>query len=237
MRAIILAAGKGERLGEIGKHIPKCMIKVDGKSLLEHNILHCRRNFILSIFINYNYNLFGNTFIHHLKHGSHLGVSLNYSNENEPLGTSGGVRKIIDEFHHFNENFFVIYGDNYHDKIDFDLLINKSKETDAMAIIEFHKREDVKNSGIAEFDETGRILNFIEKPKENVTNWVNAGVYYLNPKIMDYIPKGYSDFGKDIFPKLIENNIPIYAVFTEATVKAFDTVEDNKKNKSSLFKP
>ena len=228
MNAIILAAGKGERLGKITEKLPKPMIKIDEKSIIQHNIELCHKNYIFDIFINL-YHL-SSELHHHIKHA--ITGNIHYSYERELLGTSGGVKKIIDDFHHFYKNFFVIYGDNYHSNIDFDSLIKKSEETDAIAVISFHYREDVENSGVAEFDENGRILSFIEKPEPGETNsqWVNAGVYYLNPKIMDFIPEGYSDFSKDIFPLLLKNNIPIYGICGNSIVKAFDTPEMLLKN-------
>ncbi len=71
------------------------------------------------------------------------------------------------------------------------------------------------------------LVKFIEKPKPGVTDshWVNAGIYLLRPDIIDFIPDGFSDFGKDIFPRLLEKKIPLYGVRDETAVFAFDTPE------------
>jgi mannose-1-phosphate guanylyltransferase/phosphomannomutase len=101
----------------------------------------------------------------------------------------------------------------------------------------------VINSGVAEFDENNKIISFIEKPKENETtsHWVNSAIYYLNPKILNYIPwfglNKYSDFAKDVFPLLLKNNIPFYGVCTDTIVKSFDTpnlLEENNINLDSI---
>ena len=200
------------------------MIEINGKPILEHNINLCKDQ---DIYIN----------LHHKpeKIIKHFKDSIKYSFEKELLGTAGGVKKIFKDFN-FNENFFVIYGDNYHEDIDFDSIIKKSEETNSLVTILFHHREDVENSGVAEFDDNGKILSFIEKPKPNETtsHWVNASVYYLDPKIIDYIPEGYSDFSKDIFPLLLKNNIPIYGICTNNIVKAFDTPDMLIKNNINL---
>ena len=108
MQAVILAAGKGERLGAITQVIPKPMIKIAGKPILEHNILMCKKNGVEEILIN----------LHHLPHviknyfgnGEKWGVSISYKYEPKLLGTSGTVSNYKD---FLKKPFFVIYGDNY----------------------------------------------------------------------------------------------------------------------------
>lgn len=232
MKAIILAAGKSERLGRFAEKIPKPMIEVNGKPILQHNIELCKKNSILDLFINVHY--LPMKIIEYFKNGSNFGVHIDYSLEKELLGTSGSVREIIEDFDDFDENFFVIYGDNYHENIDFNALIKKSEETDSIATILFHYREDTQHSGVAEFDEDCKIVSFAEKPKQTKSRWVNASVYYLSPKIINYIPHGVSDFSKDIFPRLLEEDIPIYGVCTNSIVRAFDTPEMLKQNNVNL---
>ena len=227
MKAIILAAGKGERLKNITKTIPKPMLKYKGRPLIEHNILLCKKYGIKDIFIN----------THHLPYiikdyfgtGEKLEVSITYSFEKELLGTSGAVKNFQSLIG--NEHFFVIYGDNY-TEFNLDLLVRKASSSNAIATIAFHYRDDVSSSGVAEFDENYKIIKFIEKPNPNETNshWVSAGIYYLSPEIFKYIPEGFSDFGRDIFPLLIKNNLELYGVCTNAEVKYFDTIKTMNKN-------
>ena len=227
MKSIILAAGKGERLGNITNNIPKPMIKVDGKPILEHNINLCKKFGITEIYINLHhlYNIITDYF----GDGDKFGVKITYIIENELLGTSGAVKNISKLYSYINP-FYVLYGDNY-SNYNLNLLKSTSKTN-----IAFHYRKDVTNSGVAEFDKENRIISFIEKPKENETSshWVNAGIYYLQPKILDFIPDGYSDFAKDIFPSLLKNNFPIYGVCENIELKAFDTPEMLIKNNINL---
>ncbi len=249
-KAIILAAGKGERLKEITQSIPKPMIEFRGKPILQHNIELCKKNGIEDIYIN----------VHHLPEkiteyfgdGKNFGVNIAYSYEDELLGTAGAVKKILRE--HFNSNrlqvpnslnnsvpfskihepgetFFVIYGDNF-SEYDLELLLKKNIETNDSCVIAFHYREDVEHSGVAELDEKGKILKFIEKPKSGVTSshWVNAGIYLLNSSIDDFILDGYSDFGKDVFPLMLKNNLPLYGICENRDVLAFDNPEMYKKS-------
>ncbi|TSA26665.1 MAG: nucleotidyltransferase family protein [Ignavibacteriales bacterium] len=257
MRALILAAGKGERLGKLSQSLPKPMIRIDGKPILQHNIELCRKFGITEIFIN----------VHHFRHlimdyfgdGSSFNVKITYSIEEELLGTSGAVRNTAEKFwktkitgkyqrstnnkHAFDkkhggddnfqltESFYILYGDNL-SNYNLQLLKIKAEKTDSILIIAFHYREDISSSGVAEFNPSGKILSFIEKPKpsETTSHWVNAGIYFVKPEILNYIPPGFSDFARDIFPKLIKENIPIYGVCENTEVKAFDTVEMYRKN-------
>jgi len=221
MKAVILAAGKGERLAELTRHIPKPMIVFHGKPILEHNIELCRRFGVTEIFIN----------THHLPDairgyfgdGSRWGVHIEYSFEPELLGTSSAVRN----FQSFLDGpFFVLYGDNYSD-YDLSALQKKQLDHSALGAIAFHWRKDTSSSGVAEFADNGRITRFIEKPKpgESDSHWVNAGIYYFREDILSYLPRSHSDFAKDIFPKLLASGVVLYGVCRKAKVLAFDTPE------------
>lgn len=226
MKAIILAAGKGERLKWITKTTPKPMLKYKDKPLLEHNILLCKKYGIEKIYINTHY--LSSQIKEYFGNGKKLGVSINYSYEKKLLGTSGALKNFQSSIG--NNSFFVIYGDNY-SNFNLNLLKNNLETLDAIGVIAFHYRKDVRASGVAEFNENNKIIKFIEKPKPNETDshWVNAGIYYLKPEIFNYIPNGFSDFGKDIFPVLIKKKI-IIGVRKRTNVKAFDTTDMYKKN-------
>jgi len=237
MRAIILAAGQGSRLKQITNKIPKPMIHYHGKPILWYNIETCIKNNIKDVFIN----------VHHLQEkiieyfgdGSKFGINIIYSYEELLLGTAGAVRKIlIDYGNQFPENefFFVIYGDNY-SKFPISEIVLKAESTKSDAVIAFHWREDTASSGVAEFDNDGTIKNFIEKPTDGTSKskWVNAGIYYLKPSILKFIPEGNSDFAKDVFPAIVKNN-KIYGVCRDVPVLAFDTLvllNKNLKNNST----
>lgn len=222
MKALLLAAGKGERLKGTVDTIPKPMIKYQGKPILQHNIELCREFGIREVLIN----------THHLAEvirsyfgdGSAFGVSIQYSFEQEMLGTAGALNNF--RKHLEGERFFVLYGDNF-SKFDLNSLRREFDSHTCIGVIAFHQREDVSQSGVGEFAPDGRVLRFLEKPKPGTTDshWVNAGIYYFSPKILDRIPNGFSDFGKDIFPRLLEEGVPLYSVCSTAQLKAFDTPE------------
>lgn len=251
MKAIILAAGKGERINNITQTIPKPMIVVNGKPILQHNIELCKKSGITDIFINVHH--LSNMIMDYFGNGEKFGVNISYSIEETLHGTSGAVRKIAKDLWNLDikettlinppitpsprhsvtsDAFFVLYGDNFSD-YNLSLFERKAFDTNATVIIGFHYREDTSTSGVAEFDQQGKVLKFIEKPQngESDSHWVNAGIYYLNPTILEFIPEQFSDFGKDIFPDLLQRGIPIYGICEDIEVKAFDTYEMIEKNK------
>ena len=222
MKAVILAAGKGTRLREITHSIPKPMVKYKGKPLLEYNLLLCEKYGIKEVFINTHHlaeiitSYFGN--------GEKFNLKINYSYENNLLGTAGALNNFKEYLE--NEPFFVLYGDNV-SNYPMNKLIEKFYAQKTIGVIAFHYREDVSQSGVAEFDKNDRIIKFIEKPSPGITKskWVNAGIYYLSPRIFDFIPNGFSDFAKDVFPQLLRKQIPFYGVKQKEDVKVFDTIE------------
>lgn len=225
MKAIILAAGTGERLKGVVDDIPKPMIKIKGKSILEHNIEWLKKFGIKEIYIN----------LHHLpqviqdslRDGKKWRVKISYSYEPKLLGTAGGVREIIDKYWNSVDvsAFLVVYGDNL---LNFDLnkIIEFHKLKRGMGTICLYRRQEISQSGIAVINDNDKIIKFIEKPnlKETISNLINTGVYIFEPEILNYIPKdGVSDFGKDIFPEVIERKGKIYGIVMDGELIAVDT--------------
>lgn len=227
MKAVILAAGKGSRISEVTNSIPKPMINYKGKPILEHNIELCKRYGVRDIFINTSH--LASKIKEYFGSGRDRGVTIQYSFEEYLLGTASALVNF--KSYLVDEPFYVIYGDNY-SNYDLKLLSIMADSEDCMAVIGFHYREDISSSGVAEFDSKGRVLKFIEKPTAGETNshWANAGIYLLNPAIFDAVPNKYSDFGRDVFPMLLRNNIPIYGVCEDADVRAFDTPDMLSQN-------
>ena len=230
MKAVILAAGTGSRLGEITRQLPKPMIEVAGKPILAHNIDLCRNSGISEICIN----------LHHLPNiikdyfgdGTEFGVKINYNYEPSLLGTAGALLPFKDILK--NGPFFVIYGDNFVSINLMDLKYFNEKMNSDISIL-FHWRNDVGNSGVAEFSLNSRIRKFIEKPTQANSNgdWVNAGIYFIQTNsIMELINKK-DDFAEDIFPKLLNMDYNIYGFKTKADLVAIDTpqlLSENSKN-------
>lgn len=207
-RVILLAAGLGSRLRPITDHMPKCMVPVSGRPILEHNIIWLKRFGITQIVINLHYlpdivqDYFGD--------GSRWGVNITYSIEEEILGTSGGVKRVAS---YFQDNpFLVWYGDNL-SHCDIGKLFTLHQTRGGLATMALCYRENVSASGIVGLGIDDRIIAFLEKPEsENVfSHWVNAGIYVLDVKVLELIPaQKFSDFGRDIFPEALKKGFSLY---------------------------
>ena len=214
MKVLILCAGRGERLKPLTDTIPKPMVPINNKPLLEYSILLCKKHGITEIAINTSYlpekikEYFGN--------GEKFGVKIRYSYEPELLGTSGALNNFKD---FLDETFVVIYGDNLTD-INLTEMLNYHKEKKAIATLFLFKEEIINEKttpGWVVFDNSGRIKNLIENPTEqdrikfeNENKLTNGGVYVLEPEILNYIPEGFSDFMKNLFPELLNQSKLIY---------------------------
>jgi mannose-1-phosphate guanylyltransferase len=148
--------------------------------------------------------------MNHFGDGRGLGIRLTYSVEPELLGTAGAVKK-VEQF--FDGPFFVWYGDNLSTcHLDRLWQFHQSKRR-GVATIALHHREDPTQSGIVGIDENDRVIRFLEKPRSDqvFSHWVNAGILVLERSVIDAIPSEYAaDFGRDVFPVLLENGAALY---------------------------
>lgn len=196
-QAFVLAGGKGERLRPLTNDIPKPLVRVGGKPILQYNIEMLALHGVKEIILATGYlhgkieDYFGD--------GAQFGVRIIYSVEHEPLGTGGAVKsaeKILEE------KFIMLNGDNI---ANFDLtkMQQTHAEENAKATIALVEVEDVSSYGVARL-EGKKITEFVEKPsKESApSTWVNAGAYVLEKEILSHIPRGFSLIEKNAFPAL-----------------------------------
>ncbi|MFH2021093.1 MAG: nucleotidyltransferase family protein [archaeon] len=202
MIAMILAAGNGTRLLPLTKNMPKCMLDVHGKPLIQRQIEWLRLNGISEIIINLHY--LPDKITGFLGDGKKIGAHIEYSDEKKMImGTAGGVKKAEK---YFDEDLLVVYGDIFTD-LDIAKLKRFHKDNNAFATICIRKKNSDKVSTLIELDGPN-IIRFVEKPKsipEKLDNIENCGIYFFNKKIFDYLPADkFFDFSYDVFPKLIE---------------------------------
>jgi len=208
MKAMLLAAGQGSRLRPLTDRIPKCMIPVGGKPILEHTIEWFARSGVTEIIVNLC--SLPQVIMDYFGHGDRWGVRITYSLEEQSLGTAGGVKNAAWFFD--DGPFLVWYGDNL-SHCDLDRLYRFHCAKGGLATIALHHREDVSQSGIVGLDDVDRIMRFLEKPtpEQTFSHWVNAGIYVLDPAVLGFIPaEGIPDFGRDIFPRMLAAGWPLY---------------------------
>lgn len=198
--ALVLAGGSGTRMRPLTYEIPKPMVPVNGRPILEHVIEQLKNAEFTDIVISIGY--LGSRVKEYFGDGAKFGVRIRYSEETSPTGTGGAVKKAQNLFH---DDFIVLNGDNL---FDFDLskIYEFHRRDKPMATIALVPQDDVSQFGVVEM-EGSKVVKFIEKPKtEQVSHLVNAGIYVISPSFLSLIPRGDSNISK-IFEKVAEKRI------------------------------
>lgn len=207
MKAMILAAGEGTRLRPLTLTLPKPMVPIVGVPLLTRTLTWLAGQGVTECAVNlfHRPQIIPDTF-----GAEYLGIRLHYFFEDTLRGTAGGVKAAAAVFR--DAPFFVIYGDNL---ISADLakLWDFHHARGGIGTVALFEHPNPTAAGIVGLDDAGRITRFVEKPPADqiFSNWANAGVYVLNPSVLDAIAAGVpSDFGRDIFPKLLTDGQALY---------------------------
>ena len=204
MKAVILAGGEGTRLREISGGLPKPMMPILGKPMLERIVALLKEHGFEDICMTLRCK--PELIKDHFGDGRAFGVNIEYRVEPEALGTAGAVKNCLDFTG--SEDFLVISGDC---ACDFDLSAAFRAHRGTATIV-LSEQDEPLSYGLVLTARNGRITSFLEKPawERVVTNLVSTGIYVLSPTVMEQVPQGQSfDFAKDLFPRLLEKNIPL----------------------------
>ncbi|MEW5803145.1 MAG: nucleotidyltransferase family protein [bacterium] len=228
MRGIILSAGRGTRLGHYTQNMPKVMMEIGGKPVLEHGILLFKKHGIENLCINLHH--CPEVIQNYFADGHKWGVNIQYNLEKELLGTAGAV-KAFEELMDEGEKIMVLYGDNLTD-CDLTALRRFHERKKALLTMAFIEEDEVSKSGILAFDHNCRVVRMVEKPKpeEIFSHYVNAGILLLEHEVLDLIPKGeFYDFGYHLLPRMIREERGIYAYPMNGYLISLDTPEYYQK--------
>ena len=221
---MILAAGKGTRVRPITYTIPKPMIPILQKPVMEFLLELLRKHGFDQIMVNVSH--LAEEIENYFRDGQRFGVQIGYSFEGkiddqgklvgEAIGSAGGMRRIQDFSPFFDETFVVLCGDAL---IDLDLTAavkwHRSKGAMATIITKSVPQEEVSSYGVVVTDHDNRVRAFQEKPsvEEALSTNINTGIYIFEPEVFKYIPSGVEyDIGSQLFPHLVEINAPFYAI-------------------------
>jgi mannose-1-phosphate guanylyltransferase len=224
MKAMILAAGKGTRVRPITYTIPKPLIPILHKPVMEFLVDLLKQHDFTEIMVNVSH--LAKEIESYFHDGQRFGVQIAYSFEGtiredgelegQAMGSAGGMRRIQDFYPFFDDTFVVLCGDALID-LDLTAAVKWHREKGSMATIitKSVPREEVSSYGVVVTDETGKVKAFQEKPKveDALSTNINTGIYIFEPEVLDYIPSGQEyDIGGDLFPKLVEMGAPFYAI-------------------------
>ena len=227
MKVVIIAGGKGTRIASVNNEIPKAMIPVAGKPVLEYQIELAKRYGFNQIIIILGY--LGTVIEDYFHDGLQWGVSITYFKEETALGTAGAIPCLKDIL---SDDFFVFYGDTVMD-VALDQMLAYHKKTHADATLFLHPNDHPYDSDLVAVDENGRITHFFSKPYPEsfvCKNLVNAALYILSPSIISKIPLHQkSDFGKDIFPACLISGSNLVGYISTEYIKDMGTPDRYEK--------
>jgi mannose-1-phosphate guanylyltransferase/phosphomannomutase len=207
MKAVVMAGGEGTRLRPLTSNQPKPMVPIVGKPCMEHILELLREHGFEDVVVTVAFlpqairGYFGS--------GETLGLNIEYSVEESPLGTAGSVRLASDAL---DDTFLVISGDALCD-VDLTKLIEFHREKGSSVTIGLKSVDNPLEFGIVVTDEDGRIERFLEKPSwgQVFSDTINTGIYVVEPEVLRHIPTDRPyDFSKELFPLLLEMGRPMY---------------------------
>jgi mannose-1-phosphate guanylyltransferase len=237
MKAMILAAGKGTRVRPITHVLPKPMIPLVRKPVMEFLVEHLRTHGVKQIMVNTSH--LAPVIEEYFRDGDRFGVQMAYSFEGDliegklegkAIGSAGGMRKIQDFSGFFDETFAVLCGDALVD-VDFAevLRFHQDRKSIATLVLRDVPAENVSKFGVVQTEASGRIVCFQEKPtrEQAVSSTINTGIYIFEPEIFRYIPAGVEfDIGSQLLPELVRAGQSIFGITLPFTWLDIGSVPD-----------
>jgi len=212
MKGIVLAGGEGRRLKPLTQTRPKPLLPVAGRPCVDYVLRSLINGGVRELIVTTAY--MSDALIKSISEGLDYDASILYSFEATPAGTAGGVKRVAN---FIDDTFVVAMGDVLVD-LDVRPLVEFHRQRKAVATIALTEVEDPTEYGIVGLDNSGRVLRFKEKPKqeEAFSNLANAGIYVLEPEVLDLIPDDRPyDFSKDVFPAVLAKGLPLFGVKLE----------------------
>ena len=223
MKAVIMAGGFGTRLRPLTSGIPKPMVPMVNKPIMEHIVELLKNHGIVDIVSTLFYQ--PDAITGYFGDGGAFGIKMQYRKAEADYGTAGSVRNAKD---FLNERFLIISGDVL---TDFDLTaaIRFHEEKKAKATILLTRVSNPLQYGVVLTKADGKITRFLEKPSwgEVFSDTINTGIYILEPDVLDLVPeKQEFDFGKNLFPILLERDLGLYGYIAQGYWKDIGSLNE-----------
>lgn len=201
MKTVIMAGGRGTRISSIASDIPKPMIKIEGKPVLEYEIEHLRDQGFTDLIITVSH--LGSVIMDYFGDGSKFGVCIQYFNEEKPLGNAGALFKLRDLL---TEDFLLLNADAIFD-VDFNRFVKYHREKGGLVTLFTHPNSHPYDSGVLIADDEGRVKEWLTK--EDVRpqwyrNRVNAGLHMINPSVLDMTGISSGSVGTEVDGKTVK---------------------------------
>ncbi|HEX4491177.1 MAG TPA: NDP-sugar synthase [Acidimicrobiia bacterium] len=208
MKAVVLVGGEGTRLRPLTFTTPKSLLPIANQPFLERQLAWLESHGVDEVVLSLGY--LPDAFTVHFPEGRCGGIRLTYAVEPKPLGTAGGIRFAADGI---DDVFIVCNGDILTD-FDLSAMLRFHETSAAQATIALTQVDDPSAFGVVPTRDDGEVVGFIEKPPRDLapTNWINAGIYILEPGLMERIPKRVNvSIERETFPRMVETRNCLYA--------------------------
>lgn len=212
MKAVIMAGGEGSRLRPLTSNLPKPMLPLANRPMMEYVVDLLVRHGITELVVTVAY--MADTIRDYFGDGSEFGVSIEYATEEVPLGTAGSVRNAS---RHLDGRFLVISGDVLTD-IDLGEVLDAHERSGALATIGLVRVPDPLEFGIVITRDDGSIERFLEKPSwgQVFSDTINSGVFICEPAVLDHIaPDRAVDFSGEVFPAMLDAGLGLYGAVVD----------------------
>lgn len=221
MKVVVIAGGQGTRIASVNSEIPKAMIPIAGKPILEYEVEMAKRYGYIDFLFIIGY--MGSQIASYFGDGSKWGVNIEYYQEEKPLGTAGALVFLKDKL---TEDFFVFYGDTVMD-FDMEAMLRYHRGKNADATLFLHPNDHPYDSDIVVLDKDGKVLHFYNKPHEEgfiCKNIVNAALFIFSPKILEEIETGVkSHIEKNVLPRCLDKGLRLYGYVSAEYIKDMGT--------------
>ena len=202
-KAVLLVGGLGTRLRPVLPSTPKVLASVGEGPFLELLIRQLRSQEVRRLVLCTGY--LADQIENQFRDGQDWNVQIEYSKEDQPLGTAGAV-KLAQRYLRNASEFLVMNGDSFLE-VDFRSLTSFHRECRALVTIAAFHVEDASRYGTLQLDASGRVQGFAEKTGSGIPGLVNGGVYVFNHAVLQHIPEGPASLEKDIFPQLLDQGV------------------------------
>lgn len=226
-----MGGGEGTRLRPLTCRLPKPMVPLCNQPVMEYCLQLLRKHECTHLYVTLHY--LADEVISHFGNGSDFGLRIQYSVEQEPMGTAGSVGLLRNSL---DSTFFVVSGDAL---TDFDLqkALIFHREKKSMATLVLTSVPNPLEFGVVVTKDDGSIVKFLEKPTwgEVFSDTVNTGIYILEPEVFDLIPEGQAfDFSKDLFPEMLSRSMPLFGYVAEGYWCDIGNIEQYRKANQDL---
>ncbi|MBR2523955.1 MAG: D-glycero-beta-D-manno-heptose 1,7-bisphosphate 7-phosphatase [Clostridiales bacterium] len=201
MKTVIMAGGKGTRISSVASDIPKPMIKIDGKPVLEREIECLREQGFVDLIITVSH--LGSVIKEYFGDGSKFGVSIHYYDEEQPLGNAGALYKLRDQL---DDDFLLLNADSVFD-VDFNRFVDHHRQKGGLVTLFTHPNSHPYDSGVLIAEDNGAVTTWLTKEDirpQWYRNRVNAGLHVINPKVLDMTGVDAATVGTEIDGKIVK---------------------------------